>query len=479
VKTCIPAEVAVIGAGPAGCVFATRMAQLGFDVCLVERDCFPRRHLGESLTPGVMPMLASMGAAKAVEAAGFHRVDRVSTNWEGSPSERRDPRALGRLVDRAAFDAALLSYAKSVGVRVLQPARVRDHVRTPEGWRLRVDSLGEVMDLGATFVADASGRAAQFRGQRSVMGPRTLAIYGYWTGANLPSWPCIEAGERAWYWGVPIPGGLYNTLVFVDGEHLRVETGQSIADGRIDHQLKALLHRSTLMRGLQGSVLESRARATDATPYLYQDCVSEQHIRIGDAALALDPLSSSGVQKAIQSALSGAIVANTILRRRERRQAALRFYTDSLRDTANRHLAWATGYYATVAARHPDPFWTARAGQADPITREPAATPSPSTFQVEEDAPLRLSTACQWTDVPCLGEQFVEIRTALRHPQLEGSVAYLGGHELAPLLRDLGGGQTSRQLARAWSEVMPMGSGQRLLHWLLRHGILERAYPSS
>jgi flavin-dependent dehydrogenase len=474
VKAYGPAEIAVIGAGPAGCVFATRMAQLGFDVCLVEREGFPRRHLGESLTPGVMPMVASMGAAMAVEAAGFHRVAEVWTNWEGPPSVRRDPRGEGRLVDRAAFDEGLLSYAKLAGVRVLQPARVLDHVRTPEGWRLRVDASGEVMELQATFVADASGRATQFGGQRSVMGPRTLAIYGYWTGEKLPCQPCIEAGERAWYWGVPIPGGLYNTLVFVDVEHFRGEPDRALTRGRLAHQLRGLLDRSTLRQGLQRATLASPPGATDATPYLYQDCVSEQHIRIGDAALALDPLSSSGVQKAIQSALSGAIVANTILRRPEVSRHAVEFFTNSLRETAARHRAWASGYYATVAARHPDPFWTSRAGQADPAVREPVAGALPSNFRIDEAAPLRLSMACQWAEVPCLGEQFVEVKTALRHPLLDGPVAYLAGFELAPLLRGIGAGQTPGQLAHAWSHSVPIESGHRLVHWLLRHGVLER-----
>jgi hypothetical protein len=112
-------DVAVVGAGPAGCVFATRMAQLGFDVCLVERMRFPRPHLGESLSPGVMPLLASMGSAAVVEAAGFPRVSAVSTNWDGAEAVRHDPRAEGMLVDRGVFDAALLARAEAVGVRVL------------------------------------------------------------------------------------------------------------------------------------------------------------------------------------------------------------------------------------------------------------------------------------------------------------------------------------------------------------------------
>jgi flavin-dependent dehydrogenase len=67
----ISADVVVVGGGPAGSVFATRMVQLGFDVCLIERSRFPRPRLGESLSPGVMPMLASVGSATAIEAARF------------------------------------------------------------------------------------------------------------------------------------------------------------------------------------------------------------------------------------------------------------------------------------------------------------------------------------------------------------------------------------------------------------------------
>ena len=171
-------EIAVVGAGPAGCVFATRMAQLGFDVCLIERARFPRQHLGESLTPGVLPMLATVGAAAMVEAAGFPRVAAVSTNWDGAEGVREDPRAQGMLVDRGVFDALLLERAAAVGVRVLQPAQVRAHVRTAEGWTLQVDRDDVAVALDARFVADATGRSARLGGRRRATGPRKIAIHG-------------------------------------------------------------------------------------------------------------------------------------------------------------------------------------------------------------------------------------------------------------------------------------------------------------
>jgi flavin-dependent dehydrogenase len=392
----------------------------------------------------------------------------VSTNWDGEEAVRHDPRAEGMLVDRGVFDAALLAWAAAAGVRVLQPAQVRRHAPTRDGWCLQVDAPGESIDLHATFLAHASGRAARLGGRRRPMGPRTFAIYGYWTGTRLPERPRIEAGEREWYWGVPIPDGSYNTLVFVDEARLRAEPGRSL-----DDRLRTLLERSALMREVRGGTLRAPARAADATPYLDEACVSARHIRIGDAALAIDPLSSSGVQKAIQTALSGAIVVNTLLRRPGDGDAALRFYRDSLGDAAARHRAWAAGHYATAAARRRDRFWTVRAGAAGAKARDavPTETASPT---IADDVPVRLSPDARWEELPCLGDQYVETKTALRHPRLDGPVAYVGGQQLAPLLRDVGPGMTSQQIAQAWSRALPLGTGLAIARWLSGHGVLER-----
>ena len=335
-----------------------------------------------------------------------------------------------------------------------------------------MEAPGEAIDLDATFLADGSGRSARPGARRRAMGPRTFAIYGYWTGTHLPERPRIEAGEREWYWGVPIPDGSYNTLVFVDGGRFRADPG-----GSLDHRLRGLLAQSALMRDVRGATLRAPARAVDATAYVDEECVSARHIRIGDAAIALDPLSSSGVQKAIQTALSGAIVANTLLQRPDVGDAARRFYRDSLCDAAARHRAWAASHYATAAAGRRDPFWTARAGGAEAPDAGPAVSPTPT---IADNVPLQLSPDCRWEALPCLGAQYVEMRSALRHPRLEEPVAYVCGEALAPLLHDLRPGMTSRQLAQAWSRSLPMNTGLSIARWLSGHGVLEHcAAPAS
>lgn len=462
-------DVCVIGGGPAGSVMAARLAQLGLEVCLVERDVFPRPRLGESLSPGVRPLLDVAGARHAVEQSGL-RVRRVRSNWDGAWTERVDPREEGVLVDRGRFDALLVAHARAVGVAVLQPATIRRRTRDDDVWRLTMETRGTTRVVRARFLVDAAGRAAALPGRRIRTGPRTVALYQYWEGAQVPSAPRIEAGTDAWYWGVPLPGGRYNTLAFVDAGSLRAHAGAREA------YFHALLERSSLMEGCTAPRPVGCVLAADATPYLDERCVSPVHIKVGDAALAIDPLSSSGVQKAVQSALSGAVVVNTLVRRPEEAEVAQRFYRDSLTQASDRHRVWAAGHYATVSARGVSSFWRARStqrhGMAVPASSLSASSPADVSAQIGSEARVRLSPQAQLVEAPRLDAEFVSVGAALRHPALDAPVAFVGGWELAPLVRELGAGMTPLQLVRSWSPRVPLASGIAIAGWMLGHGIL-------
>ncbi|MFP2928180.1 FAD-dependent oxidoreductase, partial [Pyxidicoccus sp. 3LG] len=75
-------EVCVVGGGPAGAALALRLARLGHEVCLVERQAFPRPHLGESLAPGVWPLLDMLDVAEEVRRAGFLPAREALVRWE-------------------------------------------------------------------------------------------------------------------------------------------------------------------------------------------------------------------------------------------------------------------------------------------------------------------------------------------------------------------------------------------------------------
>ncbi len=457
-------DICIIGGGPAGSVLAARLAQFGLSVCLVERAKFPRRHLGESLSPGVIPLLASIGAGPAIEEAGYPRVRKVSVHWE-EEREREDPEGQGMLVDRGHFDRLLMEHARGCGVRVLQPATVEKLERCAGGWSVAVRTKGRVIELETRLVADASGRAGVLRSRRRRTGPRTLALHAYWKGEGLPDHPRIEAGSGQWFWGVPLPDGLYNTLVFLDPRDLRT------LPGTLDAKFHDLIAASSLIPRGVNARLVGKIEATDATPYLDDECVTEDSIKVGDAALALDPLSSSGVQKAIQSALAGSVVVNTLLQRPQTQAQARQFYRDSLGENSTRHCSWARGHYAQVAAIRKARFWRERAEDAP----SPDLTPPGVGAMVSPDAPLRLSPGVEIAEVPCVVDRFIEARPAVCFPSMDRPVAYLGDLELVPLLCGVRNGMTSRELVRSWMPRVAPAKGLSIVEWLVSRGLLVRS----
>jgi len=289
-----------------------------------------------------------------------------------------------------------------------------------------------------------------------------VALHAYWAGSGLPDHPRIEAGADAWYWGVPLPDGVYNTLVFADPRDLRAQRG-TLAD-----KFHALLAASSLLPSGTKARLVGPVQATDATPYLDDECVTADSIKVGDAALALDPISSSGVQKAIQSALAAAAVVNTLLQRPRAQAMAQQFYRASLQESSTRHHAWARNHYAQVAARRPARFWRERA--ADATT--PDVTAPVAEVALPPDMALRLSPGVEIVELPCLVDRFIEARPAVRSPDLAAPVAYLGELELAPMLRCVRSGMTPRDLARSWMPRVPLRKGLAIVQWLVARGLL-------
>src|ERR1700755_2516736 len=99
--------------------------------------------------------------------------------------------------------------------------------------------------------------------------------------------PRIEAGRDAWYWGVPLPDGTYNTLVFIEPEEFRCGAGATLTE-----RFLRLLGASDLMDNCADAELVVPPHAIDATAYLSNEPVTMNRIEIGDAAVAIDPISS-------------------------------------------------------------------------------------------------------------------------------------------------------------------------------------------
>lgn len=471
-------DVCILGGGPSGSTLAIRLAQLGLTVALIERSRFPRKHVGESLSPGVPALLDAIGALSVLENVHARPVHRIHLRWEHGLQFRDDPKSQGHIVDRAFFDQKLLRLAQALGVCVFQPATAHSF----EGdalWHLTVqpstasDPSASPLSLSCRFLADATGRSRALRGAKRAYGHPTLALCAYWEGHSFPPEPQMEAGQHAWFWGVPLPDGTFHTLAFVDRHHIRKAPRTSLQERFLE-----LLAQSHLLRGLSTARLSGPVRAVDASAYVAEDPVTPRCIRVGEAALALDPLSSSGVQKAMQSALSAAVVIHTLLQRPERQDAAIRFYQDSLCSAAAQHQQWAGAHYRAMRALHPTAFWNARSIEPpqEGASLHPQPLPSASMdLDSGHPAAWRLCPQVQWIPTPCLGAEFVEVEPALSHPNLSQPIVYLGGVRLAHLLLPFPAVLPARHLVAWCARVFPRAQAESVARWLLAHRLLIAA----
>lgn len=465
-------EICVIGGGPAGATIAGRLASLGHQVCLIEKSPFPRRHVGESLSPGILPLFDFLGLRQKMEEASFLRPEGAMVSWNGV-QRRLDFTAgvPGFQVDRGRFDHLLLEMAKQAGVRVVQPAHAgRPKALSESEWRIPVYCGGTRWTLNASFLVDASGRRRVLRGQNTHTAKATLAIYGYWRGVRLQGAETrVEAGQNEWFWGAPLPDHTFNATVFVDPSRCQFAGGRR----RMESLYRSLLAGSKLLRNCLAGELVSPVSACDATPHLVERPVTTSSIKVGEASLAIDPLSSQGVQAAIASAIQGSIVVHTILTRPENAAAALRFYGDRQRESAEYHQQIAAQYYFKQASVLDKPFWRERAGNvSEQMQRDYTAERKQGRTVFAEDRQFKVSEVVRFVETPCISGDLIRLTTAVTHPAFERPMAFIKNVEIAPLLRLIKKPQTGSEILRLWSAFVSPSSVREILEYLCLSEVL-------
>jgi flavin-dependent dehydrogenase len=461
-------EVCVIGGGPAGAALACRLATLGHSVVVVERDRFPRPHIGESVSPGVWPLLEMLGARTAVEAAGFPRAIEAHVRW-GTPETRRLTTAEPSIsVDRGVFDQLLLSRAEAAGAMILQPARARPPTAAPGVWEVPVATADGPHTVRARFVADASGRAHVLGGHRRRTSPRTVALHALWSGVESHVGQTrVEAQPESWLWGAHLPGGAFRAMAFVEPEMVR---RRPRVRERIEHLYRELLAGSSLFSHLVAgdARLESDVSVCDATCYTDDNPIDMTTVKVGEAGFAIDPLSSSGVQTAIQMGVAASVAIGSILSQDGDFDAAMTYFREHQCHTVERHEWLAARSYRTCTAYAAQPFWRRRSAWAP----EPPLADPPVSLDDLLGQPVSLSNRSALLLTPCVVGDRVEFRRALCHPALSRPVAYLGDNELAPLLDRLGANSTLREVVEEWAGSIPSNTAYAIARWLANNGLL-------
>ena len=365
-------DVVVIGGGPAGSVTATLLADAGHRVLVLERERFPRYHIGESLLSATLPILDAIGATPLIERHGFLRKPGGTFQWGRQPEPwsfwfREDPggRPYAFQVVRAEFDQLLLENARAHGADVREehavtavetdgPAPVV-HVRDTDGAELR---------LAPRFVIDASGQAAvigRARGYRQFNEFfKNLAIFGYFRDAErlpgeLANHILSAAFGDGWFWYIPLHDGTMSVGAVIDARRWR-----DVAATDPERTYRDLIARCpAIATRLANATLVSPIRIIRDYSYTSTRFGGPGYLLAGDAACFIDPVFSTGVHLACLAGFLGAQAVDAILTGAAPEAEALGRYEDAYRGAFERYLRFLYFFYD----HNEDPdsyFWTAR-----------------------------------------------------------------------------------------------------------------------
>jgi len=341
-----PWDVVIVGAGPAGSTSAALLAQNGRRVLVVEKERFPRYHIGESLLPFCYFPLKRIGLIERIKASGFPRKYAVQfASSDGSVSapfyffqHLEHEAAVTWQVLRSEFDQMLLENAQQKGAEVLQETEAREFVR--EGGRVAgivaQGKDGRTVEYRARMTIDASGRDAfsikknDWRQWDPFL--NKVAVWTYFRGAKRD--PGIDEGsttvaflpERGWFWYIPLPDDVVSVGVVAERDYL-FDQGNELPEIFCREVGRNTWIRDHLAAGKQFG----KYFVTKEFSYRSRHCAEDGLVLVGDAFAFLDPVFSSGVYLAMRSGELAADVVDEALQSGDVSAERFRPYSEQLR----------------------------------------------------------------------------------------------------------------------------------------------------
>ncbi|MFF7737513.1 MULTISPECIES: tryptophan 7-halogenase [unclassified Streptomyces] len=371
-------DAIVIGGGPSGATTAGLLAKAGHKVLVLEKEQFPRYHIGESLIPGLNSVVDELGVRETIDAAGFTRKAGISLLWG---AERKlwsiafgesGPYDYTWQVKRAEFDLLLLEHARKLGAMVIEHASVRE-VLTTDGRATGVTyTIGrgtEPIRAEARFIVDASGQSKIFAREFGLVDMhddlKNLAVWTYYQGGDrlpdeLSGNILVENHPDGWLWVIPLSDGTQSVGFVGPNDQMAQDTRPSLEllESKIatSREAKKLLANATRVAG---------CRTAKDWSYTCSRFHGPGYLLVGDAAAFIDPLFSTGVTLAMKGASSAAATVSAMLQEPEREEEFAQAYDEGLREFLGNVLSFVRFFYD--ASKNVEAYWAKAKDLIDPI----------------------------------------------------------------------------------------------------------------
>jgi flavin-dependent dehydrogenase len=338
------------------------------EVVLLEKDRFPRYHIGESLLLSARPMLAFLGVDDQIAQHGF--VKKYGAYFKVKqglkPGHIDFTRSTGRYrhsyqVVRSEFDTILLNHARNQGAQVIEETRV-DSIEFDGERPIALqwaNKTGETGRLEFEYLVDASGlsglMASRYLKNREYQENfANVAVGRYYRNyrpykADEPGAFFMEAlsNSSGWIWYIPLHNGTVSVGVVIHRDvfsEMKAECGGDV-NATFDAGLRLCPEVSQLL---------AEAQPVGET-HVWQDysyvaeSFSGPHYRLaGDAAGFIDPFFSSGVHMAFLGALSAAATICAALHGEVSESEAAHFHDRCVRRAYTRFVLAVSGVYAQI-----------------------------------------------------------------------------------------------------------------------------------